>query len=342
MNDARETTVIRPEAAGARARLSIVVPVFNEEAGLRPFHRRLSAVLDALEMTSEILFVNDGSDDESVHVIRDLRQEDGRIALVDLSRNFGKELALTAGLDHAGGDAVIIIDADLQDPPELIPQLIARWRDGYDVVYAKRMRREGDSWLKRVSARYFYRLMQRTGRVRIPEDTGDFRLLSRRAVIALARLRERHRFMKGLFTWIGYPQVAVEYERDPRFAGHSKWNYWGLWNFALEGFTSFTVAPLKVATYIGVLTAVAAFAFGAVIIAKTLLFGRDLPGYPSLMVVILFIGGIQLVALGLIGEYLGRIFNEAKGRPLYIVQEYTPAPGESSTSRDPGVRGTEA
>jgi len=323
----------RSAAAGDRPALSIVVPVYNEEAVLRPFHQRLSGVLDGLDMAAEILFVNDGSNDETVHVVRDLRQEDGRIALVDLSRNFGKEIALTAGLDHAAGDAVVVIDADLQDPPELIPRLISRWRDGYDVVYAKRARRTGESWLKKASARYFYRLMQRTGRVRIPEDTGDFRLLSRRAVIALSKLRERHRFMKGLFTWIGYPQVAVEYERDPRFAGDSKWGYWGLWNLALEGVTSFTVAPLKVATYIGVLTALGAFGFGAVIIAKTLVFGRDLAGYPSLMVVVLFIGGIQLVALGLIGEYLGRIFNESKKRPLYLVQEYSPP---QQTSRGVG------
>jgi len=328
----------RSAAAGDRPGLSIVVPVFNEEAVLRPFHQRLSGVLDGLDMTSEILFVNDGSNDETVHVVRDLKQEDGRIALVDLSRNFGKEIALTAGLDHAAGDAVVVIDADLQDPPELIPQLIARWRDGYDVVYAKRARREGESWLKKLSARYFYRLMQRAGRVRIPEDTGDFRLLSRRAVIALSKLRERHRFMKGLFTWIGYPQVAVEYERDPRFAGETKWDYWGLWNFALEGVTSFTVAPLKVATYVGVLTALGAFGLGTVIIAKTLLFGRDLPGYPSLMVVVLFIGGIQLVALGLIGEYLGRIFNESKKRPLYLVQEYSPPQHTSRGAANPAGR----
>jgi glycosyltransferase involved in cell wall biosynthesis len=233
---------------------------------------------------------------------------------------------MTAGLDHARGDAVIVIDADLQDPPELIPELIAEWRNGFDVVYAKRTARDGDSAMKKATAAAFYRIIQRVSRVRIPEDTGDYRLLSRRAVDALVQLREHHRFMKGLFAWIGFPQKAVLYRRDPRFAGAGKFNYWRLWNFALEGLTSFTIMPLKVATYVGVLTALGSFVAAANIIYDTLVHGNPVPGYPSLMVVILFFGGLQLLFIGVMGEYLGRLFNESKRRPLYFLNAYDPSP----------------
>jgi glycosyltransferase involved in cell wall biosynthesis len=254
-----------------------------------------------------------------------LRAKDSRIAVIDLSRNFGKEVALTAGLDHARGDAVIVIDADLQDPPELIPELVARWREGYDTAYAKRIQRNGETWLKKATASLFYRTIRRMSRVQIPEDTGDFRILSRRAVESLKQLREHHRFMKGLFAWIGYPQIAVPYNRDPRFAGETKWNYWKLWNFALEGITAFTIVPLKMATYLGMLAALSAFAFGAFLFIETLLHGNPIPGYPSLMVVVLFLGGVQLFFIGVVGEYLGRVFNETKGRPLYFLNDYAPA-----------------
>lgn len=314
-----------------RPLLSVVVPAFNEEAVLGVFHSRLSAVLHTLALDSEIIYVNDGSSDGTLSVIHALREQDPRVAVIDLSRNFGKEIALTAGLDHARGDAVVVIDADLQDPPELIPELVRHWEDGYDTVYAKRTRRDGETFLKKASAYLFYRVLERTCNLRIPRDTGDFRLLSRRAVTALCQLREQHRFMKGLFAWIGYPQKAVPYKRASREAGETKWNYWRLWNFALEGITSFTTAPLKVATYVGLLAATAAFIFGAYIIVDTLLYGNPVAGYPSLMVVMLFLGGIQLMALGVIGEYLGRLFDEAKGRPLYLVNEFTPA--------EPMVRG---
>ncbi|MGH8750098.1 MAG: glycosyltransferase family 2 protein [Burkholderiales bacterium] len=305
--------------------LSIVVPAYNEEAVLPQFHLRLSAVLAQIALPAEIIYINDGSSDGTLGTLQALKKNDTSVALLDLSRNFGKEIALTAGLDHATGDAVVVIDADLQDPPELIPEFIRNFRDGYDVVYAQRSAREGEGVIKKATAFAFYRLIQKVSRVRIPEDTGDFRLLSRRAVDALQQLREQHRFMKGLFAWIGYSQKAVPYQRAARAAGATKWNYWKLWNFALEGITSFSTVPLKFATYLGLATALAAFAYGAWVIYKTLAYGEPVRGYPSLMVVILFLGGVQLFTIGIIGEYLGRTFNEAKRRPLYIVKDYSAA-----------------
>jgi glycosyltransferase involved in cell wall biosynthesis len=303
-------------------KLTVIVPVFNEEAVLPAFHRRLVAVMNGLVMQGEIIYVNDGSSDGSLNEMHRLMAEDGRVAIVDLSRNFGKEIAMTAGLDHAHGDAVVVIDADLQDPPELIPEMIEHWQSGYDVVYAQRTSRAGESAFKKSTAHVFYRLMQRLSRVQIPHDAGDFRLLSRRAVEALSGLREQHRFMKGLFAWIGYPQKAIQYERDARYGGETKWNYIGLWNFAIEGITSFSTIPLKVATYVGMLTALGAFLFGMFIVVDTVLYGNPVAGYPSLLVVVLFLGGIQLMALGVIGEYLGRMFDETKGRPLYLIKDY--------------------
>ncbi|MGB8338727.1 MAG: glycosyltransferase family 2 protein [Burkholderiales bacterium] len=304
--------------------LSVIVPAYNEAQALPEFHRRLSAVLNRLGLRCEVIYVNDGSRDETQKLINQLCNEDTRAASVELSRNFGKEAAMTAGLDYARGDAVVIIDADLQDPPELIVQLVARWREGYDVVYARRTSRSGETWLKKATAAAFYRLIKQISRVEIPADTGDFRLMNRRAVDSLLQLREQHRFMKGLFAWIGYKQIAVDYERDPRVAGETKFNYWKLWNFALEGITSFTIAPLKIATYLGLLTSGLAFIFGAWIIYQTLAFGNPVAGYPSLMVVVLFLGGIQLFFIGIIGEYLGRVYGESKQRPLYFVQKYQP------------------
>jgi polyisoprenyl-phosphate glycosyltransferase len=301
--------------------LSVVVPAYNEEEVLAEFHRRTSVVLDQLRVKCEILYVNDGSRDATLQIMYRLHQADPRVTVIDLSRNFGKEVALSAGIDHARGDAVVVMDADLQDPPELIPKFVQRWQEGYDVVYATRTARHGESLLKRATAHAFYRLIQRVSRVRIPQNTGDFRLLSRRAVNSLRQLKEQHRFMKGLFAWIGYPQVAVPYERDARSAGQTKWNYWKLWNFALEGITSFSIAPLKIATYFGFVTAAVAVLFGFWIITKTLLFGDIVRGYPTLMVTILFLGGAQLMAIGILGEYVGRMFDEAKNRPLYFVNE---------------------
>lgn len=312
--------------------LSVVVPAFNEEEALAEFHQRLSAVLGSVSMDAEIIYVNDGSTDRTLAVMQGLRGSDQRVAILDLSRNFGKEIAMTAGLDYANGNATVIIDADLQDPPELIPDFVKHWLEGYDVVYAKRISREGESVLKKTTSHLFYRLMQMVGRVRIPEDTGDFRLLSRRAVDSLKQVREQHRFMKGLFAWIGYPQKEVPYHRDPRKVGQTKWSYRKLWNLALEGITSFTTAPLKIATYLGLVTALGAFSYGLIIIYRTIIYGNPVAGYPSLMVAILFLGGIQLFTIGIIGEYLGRVFNETKQRPLYFLKGYTPSAARKTSS----------
>jgi len=329
-----------PGQAFVGGTLTVVVPVYNEEEVVREFHGRLSTVLDASEMRSTILYVNDGSKDRTLETLLDLRRSDSRVEIIDLSRNFGKEIALTAGLDHADADAVVVIDADLQDPPELISELIKGWREGYDIVYAQRSAREGEGFVKKITAYTFYRLIQRVSHVRIPEDAGDFRLLSRRVVHALREFRERNRFMKGLFAWVGYRQQAVRFQRHPRFAGRTKWNYWKLWNFALEGFTSFTTAPLKIATYVGLIIATGALIFAVVVIYKTLFYGEAVRGYPSLMVVVLFLGGAQLMTIGILGEYVGRMFDETKGRPLYLVQTHyrgtgvPPRVGEVSGSVD--------
>ena len=324
-----------PDARGPQ--LSVVVPAHDEEEVLPEFHARLAAAMDGLGRSWEVVYVNDGSTDGTLALLRAMAAADSRIGLVNLSRNFGKEAALTAGLDHARGtEAVVVIDADLQDPPEVIPELVAAWEEGADVVYAQRSERQGEGWLKRATASGFYRVMLRLGGpVRLPPDTGDFRLMSRRALDAVLQLRERHRFMKGIFAWIGYPTAAVRYARAPRAAGATKWNWWKLWNLSLEGVTSFTVTPLKVATYLGLLVALLALVYGTFILVRTVLFGNPVPGYPSLLVVILFLGGVQLITLGIIGEYLGRIFNETKHRPLYLVESYRPPAA-------PAPRGAEA
>jgi glycosyltransferase involved in cell wall biosynthesis len=304
--------------------LSIVVPCYNEASVLPVFHGRLEAAL-AVVPEWEVVYVDDGSSDTTRAEIEALYRIDPRVGLVSLSRNFGKETAVTAGLDHAVGEAVVVIDADLQDPPELIPRLLEKRRDGFDMVYAKRSSRAGETWLKRRTAHAFYRLMQRMGDQRLPEDTGDFRLMSRRVVDAVRQLREQHRFMKGLFAWVGYPTTFVLYDRAARKAGLSKWNYWKLWNLALEGVTSFTVMPLKLATYVGLCVAVLSVIYAVQVIVKTLIIGNPVAGYPSLMTVVLFLGGVQLMFLGVIGEYLGRVFNETKQRPLYLVERYLPS-----------------
>lgn len=305
--------------------LTVVVPAYNESAVLREFNARLMAVFDSMDVDAAVLYVDDGSRDDTWEIIAGLSAADTRVAGLKLSRNFGKEAAMTAGLDQVDADAVMVIDADLQDPPELIPQFVERWREGCDVVYGQRLERDGESIVKRATAAAFYRVMQRLSSTSIPPDTGDFRLMSRRALDALRGLRERQRFMKGLFAWVGYRQCAFPYRRDRRHAGISKFNYWKLWNFALEGITSFSTAPLRIATYVGLVTALAAFGFGVWIVIKTLMFGNPVAGYPSLMTVVLFLGGMQMMALGAIGEYLGRLYMESKARPLYLVDQWRPA-----------------
>lgn len=305
--------------------ISVVVPAYNEEDVLEAFFQRLIAALDNLNCDKEIIFVNDGSTDSTLTILERLKEHNPEVAIIDLSRNFGKEIAMTAGLDHTNGDAIVVIDADLQDPPELIRELFQHWQEGYDVVYAKRIERKGETFLKKITANAFYRFMQSVSRVPIPRNTGDFRLMSRRAVDSLNQMGECHRFMKGLFAWIGYPQKSVPYRRDPRYAGSTKWNYWKLWNFAIEGITSFTDVPLRLAMYMGLLTAFIAFVYGAWVILRTLMFGDPVAGYPSLMVVVLFMGGIQLITIGIIGEYLGRTYSETKKRPLYFIKNYKPS-----------------
>ena len=310
--------------------LTVVIAAFNEEAALPLLHRRLSVVLDGMDLDARILYVDDGSVDQTWEVLRGIASRDTRVALLRLSRNFGKELALTAGLDQVDSDAALVLDADGQDPPELIPEFVARWREGFDVVYGTRTSCAGESWLKRATANAFYRVINRLSNTGIPADTGDFRLVSRRVLLALRDLRERQRFMKGLFAWVGFPQVAIAYQRQPRIAGRSKFNYWRLWNFALDGITGFSTAPLRVATYLGLVTAVLAFGYGGWIVTKTLLWGDRVQGWPTMMAVVLFLGGVQLMALGVMGEYLGRLYLEAKQRPLYLVQDWRPAPVDAS------------
>ncbi|MDQ0011522.1 glycosyltransferase involved in cell wall biosynthesis [Luteibacter jiangsuensis] len=300
--------------------LAIVVPAYNEAQVIDSFHSRLGAVLDAIDATAHIVYVDDGSQDETWARLCALADRDPRVEAMRLSRNFGKEAALTAGLDHVDADAVVVIDADLQDPPEVIPALIERWREGNDVVYATRGERDGETRTKKFTSAAFYRVMERVSDTPLPRDTGDFRLLSRRAVEALRELRERQRFMKGLFAWIGYRQAAVTYHRDARYAGSTKWNYWRLTNLAVEGITSFSTAPLRIATWLGVSAAGLAFLYGLWVLLKVLIWGDPVRGYPTLMVVILFLGGAQLLALGVIGEYVGRTYSESKRRPLYYVE----------------------
>lgn len=300
--------------------LSIVCPAYNEEDGLEQFYERVIRETEDLNLDLEIVYVNDGSSDGTIDVMLTQYSNDKRISIIDLSRNFGKEIALTAGLDYASGDAIVIIDTDLQDPPELIKDFVKHWRDGFDVVSAKRISREGESVLKKLTSYIYYRLLFLVSDINIPKDTGDFRLLDRKALNALLELREKHRYMKGLFAWVGFKQKEIEYQREARLKGKTKWNYLSLLNLAFDGLTSFSVLPLRLASIAGILAAMIAFLYGVFITIKTLIFGDPVAGYASLVVIITFIGGIQLLALGIIGEYLGRIFNETKNRPLYIVK----------------------
>jgi Glycosyltransferases involved in cell wall biogenesis len=312
----------------ARDKLTFVVAAFNEAETLPLLHRRIAAAVQAAGAAApdvSMLYVDDGSTDGTWEVLRGIADADPRVSLLRLSRNFGKEAALTAGLDHVREGAALILDADGQDPPELFMQFVAKWREGYDDVYGTRIQREGETWLKKATAHLFYRLMRRLSKTPIPVDTGDFRLLSPRALEALRQLRERHRFMKGLFGWVGFNRVSIPYDRAPRAAGSSKFGYWRLWNFALDGITSFTTAPLRLATYIGLVTAMLAFAFALWVVFKALLFGDPVAGWPTMMTVILGLGGVQLIALGMIGEYLGRLYMESKQRPLYLVEDWRPA-----------------
>jgi len=303
--------------------ISVVVPVKDEENGIRPFVERVSEVLQQVagKESWEILFVDDGSTDETIAAIAAAHFRDSRVRAISLSRNFGKEAAITAGLEHACGQAVVPMDVDMQDPPEILVEMVAKWRQGYEMVFGVRRNRSSDSVSKRMTAGLFYRAHNLISNDKIPENAGDFRLLDRKVVDAIRTLPERNRFMKGLFAWAGFRQTAVEYDRVERNVGASKYDYWKLWTLALDGITSASTAPLRVWSYLGAGIAFLAMCYAVFITSRTLLFGVDMPGYASIMVSVLFLGGVQLISLGILGEYVGRILTETKQRPLYVVRD---------------------
>lgn len=303
--------------------VSLIVPVLNEAEAIPPFVSAVTEMADQAQMKIEILFVDDGSTDGTAVIIDLLIAKDDRIRLISLSRRFGKEAALTAGIDHADGDVLVPIDVDLQDPPEVIPRFVEKWREGYAIVHGVRASRHEDSILKRVTANMFYRLFNKMTTTPIPENVGDFQLIDRKAAAALALFRERNRFMKGLFAAVGFETATVEYVRTARKHGKTKYNYWRLWNFALDGIIGYSTVPLRIWTYIGFLIALGSFIYALFIIATVLVYGTDVPGYASLLTVVLFINGIQLISLGIIGEYTSRMFIETKMRPIYIVKRLT-------------------
>ena len=303
--------------------ISILIPAYNEQEVLGLLFTRLADLADkTTDYQFEFLFVNDGSRDNTLEIIKQQTKKDPRVSYLNLSRNFGKETAMLAGFDYVKGDAMVIIDADLQDPPELIPEMISYWEQGYDDIFARRRSRTGESLLKKKTSQLYYRLLQNSTSIPIQVDTGDFRLLDRRCIEALKQFRESERYTKGMFSWIGYKKKEILYDRDPRAAGETKWNYSKLINLAIDGITSFTTAPLRISTYIGTLISVIAFVYIAYLLIRPLFGVPTVPGYASTMAVILFMGGVQLLSLGIIGEYIARIFNETKHRPLYFVEEY--------------------
>lgn len=307
-------------------KISIVCPVFNEADCIEPFLAVITGIIEDITSNYEIIFINDGSTDTTLDTLITLQRKIPPIIIIDLSRNFGKEAALTAGLEHASGDAVIPIDCDLQDPPELIGKMIAAWQQGNDVVLAKRKERQCDSLIKQLTAKAFYKTFNRISDISIPENVGDFRLMDKRVVLALRSLPENRRFMKGLFAWIGFKTTTIEYSRSNRIAGNTKFNIWKLWKLAIEAITSFSTIPLQLWTYFGLLVATISFIYGCLIITKVALYGIDVPGYASTLTAILFFGGVQAFGLGILGEYIGRIYLEAKNRPTYIVKSVITPP----------------
>lgn len=304
-------------------KVTIIVPAYNEEESLPFLYERLKKLMDETSNYEfEILFVNDGSKDKTLELIKEYRENDKRINYVDFARNFGKETAMIAGLDYATGDCVIFMDADLQDPPELIPEMIKYWEEGYDDVYAQRKSRKGETWLKKFTSKMYYRVLQSLTRVPIQKDTGDFRLLDKRCVNALRKMRETGRNSKSMFSWIGYNKKAIFYDRDPRVAGSTKWNYAKLINLAIDGITSFTTSPLRISTYLAIPTFLALFVYFIYVIVKCVRLNVAIQAFQAIILLILFFSGIQILLFGIVGEYLGRIFNESKHRPLYLVNEY--------------------
>ena len=301
--------------------ISVVVPIYNEEKGLDALFSRLEPILNQTGESWEIVCVNDGSRDNSIELLRKHSARNPNIKTINFSRNFGKEAAMTAGIDYATGNAVIPIDADLQDPPELIPEMIKKWREGFKVVLATRNARAGETFMKKFTANMFYKIIGKIADIRIPPNTGDFRLMDKQVIDVIKKLPERNRFMKGIFAWPGFSTTTIYFDRDPRHSGVSAWSFWKLWKFALDGIFAFTSAPLKIWMYIGFAISLFAFVYALFLILRTLINGVDLPGYASIMTAVLFLGGIQLISLGVIGEYISRIYNESKGRPIYIVAE---------------------
>lgn len=303
--------------------ITVLIPAYNEALVLDTLHRRLETLADTNSAyTFEFLFVNDGSNDETMQIIKQLAKNDKRISYINLSRNFGKEIAMVAGMDHIESDAMVIIDADLQDPPELIPNMIKLWEEGYDDVYAKRKTRDGESWFKKTTSKLYYQILQKATRVSIQKDTGDFRLLDRRVIEAIKQFRESERNAKAIFSQVGFRKKEILYDRDPRVAGETKWSYPKLFDLAISGITSFTTAPLRMASVLGFTVSIIAFIYIMYLVIRPLFGVPTGDGYSSLMAVMLFLGGVQLLSLGIIGEYIGRIFNETKQRPLYLVDEY--------------------
>lgn len=304
-------------------KISVIIPAYNEEESLPILKQRMEKLMNSMENYEfEILFINDGSKDNTINIIKEMREEDNRINYVDFSRNFGKEIAMIAGLDYATGDCVIFMDADLQDPPELIPELVKYWEQGYDDVYAKRRSRKGETWLKKFTSKMYYKILQKTTKIEIQKDTGDFRLLDKRCVNALKKLREAERNTKSMFSWIGYKKKEVLYDRDPRVAGKTKWNYIKLIDLAIDGITSFTTSPLRISTYIAIPTFLLLFGYFIYVIAKCFVIKQAIQAFQAIILLILFFSGVQILLFGIVGEYLGRIFNETKNRPLYLVNEY--------------------
>jgi len=301
----------------SNSKISLVVPVYNEAESVQAFY---NAATKHIGDDYEIVFINDGSTDNTADKVADLCKKDKKVKLINFSRNFGKEAALTAGLQNIQGDCVIPIDVDLQDPPSLIPDMLKKWQAGAKVVLAKRKSRQEDGFFKRVSAKIFYKLIGRLSENEIPQNTGDFRLMDAQVVESINQLKERTRFMKGILSWTGYKPEVIEYERPSREAGKTSWSFRGLWRLALDGIFSFSAVPLKIWTYIGALISIIAFIYGSILILRTLVWGVDVPGYPSIMVTVLFLGGIQLISLGVIGEYIARIYNETKQRPLFVIE----------------------
>lgn len=335
--------ILKLPADRTRVRLSIVVPVYNEVASLDPFFTRIDQTFaDQEGIQLQLLFVNDGSVDETLSHLIDRRENDPRISIIDFSRNFGKEAALTAGVEAADGDIVVPIDVDLQDPPELILEMMDKWREGFDVVLAQRSDRSSDSLAKRTTARWFYRLHNQFADPKIPVDVGDFRLMDRIVVDALKQLPESRRFMKGLLAWLGFRTTTITYVRPQRTAGESKFNGWKLWNLAIEGVTGFTITPLRVWCYLGIAISMLSMIFAAFIVVRVMIHGVDVPGYASLMVAVAFLGGLQLTGIGVLGEYIGRAYMESKRRPVYLVRQIYDSKEESWTSKRPTFSETTA